>query len=484
MRYKCKLFILILAFYLCLFVLTPYLDAEQALTFPHPEQTISMDFQDARLKDILKIFSIQSGLNFIASEIVQDRIITLYFDNVPIKEAMDKLFEANNLSYELEKDSNVIIVKDWGKPTVETVTKIFSLKHYPLPSSNIKKEMTSKLGSATGADILTSLKDLLSSNGKIAEDAKTNSLIITDIPSRFPVIEQIIAQLDVPVPQVLIDVEILDVSKNTVDKLGFEFGNNPLTFVYPWQFSPLGKNFFIGPLANMYKAGGVTFGKTYFNILDFFRSQADTKFLARPRILTLNNESAEITITKDEIVGKEETTTTTTTGTTTSTKYLRSSDLKNTSEGVGVFLRVTPQINLENNEVTMVLHPKTSVTIPAALAGLSSTQADSEVRTTKSVVKVKDGETVIIGGLIHTEKQLTTKKIPFLGDIPFLGAFFTHKNKTKDTERELIVFITPHIIKDSIEFAQAKMNVPEREQGTIRAINIKRQKVLNEALSE
>ena len=198
------------------------------LSFPDPNLPISMDFQDANLKDLLKIFSIQSGLNFIASEAVQDRRITLFLDKVPIKEAMDKLFIANNLYYDLDKGSNIFIVKDYGKVSVNTITKVFKLQYLSVPSSAIERDKSTMLtegGSSGGAaggtgDIISLIRQILTENGKIAEHARTNSLIITDTPNNFPVIEQVIASLDVPQPMIMLEVEMLDVSKNEVDKLG------------------------------------------------------------------------------------------------------------------------------------------------------------------------------------------------------------------------------------------------------------------------
>jgi type IV pilus assembly protein PilQ len=250
-----KVFIL----FIILYLLPLKLPAADQVPFADSKITISMDFQDANLKDVVKILSIQSGLNFIASEAVQERKITLYLDRVPIKEVMDKLFKANNLTYELDKDANIFIVKDWGKPELETITRVYPLKYRSVPSANLEKEkgslLTTASGSTTGTGaysstsipgvsplgqppgvstatsnvgatggaggIVTSLKQILSNDGKISEDKSTNSLIITDIPSRFPEIEHLIACLDVPQPQVMLDVEILDVSKNVVDKLGF-----------------------------------------------------------------------------------------------------------------------------------------------------------------------------------------------------------------------------------------------------------------------
>jgi len=494
MKNNLKLFIFILSF--CLFL--PRLNAEQDMLYLDPELTISMDFKDASLKDILKIFSIQSGLNFIASEAVQDRTITLYLDKVPIKGAMDKLFKANNLTYELDEETNIFIVKEWGKPETETMTKVYYLKYRSVPSAKLEKEKDNLLSKAqassttgtgssttgssggTDTDILTSIKQILSKEGKITEDRLTNSLIITDVPNRFPEIDRLIACLDIPQLQVMLEVEILDVSKNVVDKLGFEFGENPFTLTLPGGFMRRGAEFFIRGLnaagtATVAKNadGAFTFGSTYAGILDYLRTNTDTKYLARPRLLTLNNETAEIAITKDEIVGTQTTTTVPTTGgSTAQITYIRSTDLKLTSEGTGIFLRVTPQINPETNEVTMVINPKSSITTTSAIA---PTQSDAEVRTTKSIVKVPDGETVILGGLIHKDKTVVFKKLPILGDIPILGALFRNKNQTRDLDRELLVFITPHIVKDKeMRLAPTKKAVlPGREQDVVSPLDRK-----------
>ena len=490
MKNNSRLFIFI--FFFCLF-LSP-LNAQEQLLFPDPEVTISMDFQDASLRDILKIFSIQSGLNFIASEAVQDRKITLYLDKVPAKETMNKLFKANNLSYELDEEANIFTVKDWGKPEMETITKVYYLKYRSVPSAKLereKKDLLSKGGGSSETDILISLRQVLSKDGKITEDTTTNSLLITDIPSRFPDIDRVVASLDIPQSQVMLDVEILDVSKNTVDKLGFDFGNtgilnavstSPITLLLAGTHvsggGATGSKLFIGDVSKRGKdisypniPGTVSFGRTFAEVLDFLRTQSDTKYLARPKLLTLNNETAEIAISKDEIVGYNETVSITDQGSVITREYIRATDLKLTPEGTGVTLRVTPQINLDTNEITLVINPKSSITNNSTIG---EGQSDAEIRTTKSTVKVRDGETVILGGLIHQEKTVIATKIPLLGDIPFLGMLFRHKNQTKDLERELLVFITPNIVKDTKFIPAKKVILPEREQ-TVKSIGINRQ---------
>ncbi len=453
------------------------------------EKTVSMDLQEADLKDVLKIFSIQSGLNFIASEALRDRKVTLYLDSVPIQEAMVRIFKANKLNYEYDEDANIFTVNyadDVMEP--EMVTKVYQLKFRSVSSANLEKEKlklftgasvtsgqlsgTSDGGASasaaneSGTNILDALKQLLSKNGKISEDNKTNSIIITDLSSRFPVIDEVITLLDIPQPQVMLEVEMLDVNKDVVDKMGFHFGTatepNPFTFILS---SPLrNSKSFIGnldlrgaDLGTPDVAGNVIMGRTLAMVLDYFNQQSDTKYLARPRILTLNNETAEIGITKDEIVSSQLKTETIVGGPTiTSTEYQRATSLSLTPEGIGIFLRVTPQINLETGEINLVINPKTSSTTASTVITSTTQQArDPEVRSTKSIIKVFDGETVVLGGLIHQEKQEVDSKLPILGDIPILGALFRRKDVSKNLERELLVFITPRIMKErGIRLAQ------------------------------
>jgi len=496
-----KRIIILTVFVLSLCLPMHVLNADSKLPAPSPGQTISLDFQDANLKDILKAFSIQSGLNFIASEAVQERKVTLFLDNVPLERAMDKLFKANNLSYELDKDANIFIVKDWGKMEIETVTKVFYLKYATVSSSSLKEEMNNQLKEATisfttgstssttstsststsdsesgtggkwgvesNAGITQSIKKLISSAGSVIEDFRTNSLIVTDTPNRMAVISQVIASLDVAVPQVLLEVEMLDVSKNVVDKLGFNYGQSPFTAVLTGASAATGFPFnswtkFMNPGTGTLAINAGT--NSYSVTLDYLRTQTDTKFLARPRILTLNNEPAEIRIATNESIGV--TTTTEASTSTTSASPERTE--------TGVILRVAPQINTETGEITMFIFPKVAEAVQgsALTSGGETFQfRDPEERSSKSVVRVKDGETVVVGGLIRNEKTEVITKLPILGDLPIIGALFRHKggNNDKDKTRELIIFITPHIIKDKeIKLAQTeKNNFPEREQGTV-----------------
>lgn len=464
----------------------PRLNAESVLAPPNDELVISMDFKDASLKDILKVFSIQSGLNFIASEAVQDRKITLYLDRVPLKKSMEKLFKANNLSFELDKGSNIFIVKDWGKLTVDTVTKVFYLKHATVSSSSLMTEISNNLkdsstdsdtsspssgssASSAGANsgITSVVKKLLSASGSVIEDFRTNSLIVTDTPDRMVVVDNVIKSLDVPISQVMLEVEMLDVSKNSIDRMGIKWTDVMTSSMFEAALTgakvssglpipnAIASNFSV---AKTFTPGSLDFSQLTWKVFfDYIKQDSDTKVLARPRILTINNETAEINISTNEAIGSI----TTTQGQGSGSITTQSAERVKT----GVSLRVTPQINSDTSEITMFIMPSVK---DASTSTFNTSFKDPEERSTKSVVRVKDGETVIIGGLIRKDRSEVITKMPILGDIPLIGALFRHKYKDKDKERELLVFITPRIIKTTtVKLAQMQKAAPlEREQNT------------------
>ena len=472
---------------------------------------VTMDLQEASLRDVLKMLSVQSGLNFIASEAVADRELTLYLDDVPIRDAMDKIFKVNNLVYELDPESNIFTVKDWGKPQIELDTKIYFLKYTRVANSRLNQGLAA--GSSTASSSTTSagsssttsagsssttsagssasgingLKDALvmviSEYGKIIEDPSTNSMIIIDMPSKFPVIEQLIAKLDVPIPQVMIEVEILDVSKADVDKLGIKFTSSDDGW-FKYTGPNLGGTYFpfvsdtfrkaaakTAPTPASWTMGGLGF------ILEFLSTRTTTKFLARPKLFVLNNETAELKLSSNEAIGSS----TITQGQGTASSTSATAERAET----GVSLQVTPQISMATGEITMILQPSVKEAVASSISLGTQPLKDVEERSIKSTVRVKDGETVIIGGLIRQKNPVSKTKVPFFGDIPVLGLFFRHKTTSGNSDREILVFITPKIIKSSRDFAgvggqlAAKM-LGERKQDDF--ISAERREVVSQAL--
>lgn len=484
---------------------------------------VTMDLQEASLRDVLKMLSVQSGLNFIASEAVAERKLTLYLDNVPVRDAMDKIFKANNLAYELDSESNIFMVKDWGKPGLELDTRIYFLKYVRVANSRLNQGLSSSGSStsststsastsstgSTSAEAGTSaainglkeaLNTVISEYGKIIEDPATNSMIITDMPSKFSIIEQLINRLDVPIPQVMIEVEILDVSKSAVDKLGIKF---PQSFAqldmttagratgFPFgttksDFDSQGQT-----LGRSSTAGGWTvsswaaahFGPSIFSVintqlaLDFLKTISDTKFLARPKLFVLNNETAKLTLSSNEAIGSSANTQGQGQASITTTSAERAQ--------TGVTLEVTPQISMTTGEITMILQPTVKEAVASNISLGVQPLRDVEERSVKSTVRVRDGETVIIGGLIRQKKPMVRTRVAFLSDIPILGMLFRHKDTAGSQDREILVFITPKIIKSSPDFTGAgRQLVPkmlgERKQDDF--ISTDRQEIVSQTL--
>ncbi|MCQ9208821.1 MAG: hypothetical protein NG712_05535, partial [Omnitrophica bacterium] len=169
--------------------------------------------------------------------------------------------------------------------------------------------------------------------------------------------------------------------------------------------------------------------------LAMLAKDTDTKILARPRILTLNNQTAIIKITADTAVS--------TATVQTSAEGLATTSITIERYETGVSLEVTPQIN-KAGEITMSLEPSvTTVKTSSLLPNVS----DPQERSVRTIVTVNDGETVIIGGLIDTNDVRVSRKVPFFGDIPLLGNLFRKQDDTS-TDKEIIIFITPHLVKD------------------------------------
>lgn len=435
-------------------------------------KTISMDFKDAQLNDVLKILSQQSGMNFIASQEISGITISIYLDKVPVQEAMERILSGNALTYELKPGSNIFVVHPSDEPARRLITRVYRLKYATVNSSSLNQTLSvdqasGSVASGGSADegIAAAVQAMLTQDGRIIEDSRTNSLIVTDIPVQFPLIEQTIARLDVRIPQILIEVEMLDISKITADLIGAKFGDTPFTFagaerdtLYPFDrnkaMANVGKSanqgFEFGEVGDEYRVGTLSFAGLNLT-LQFLRTQSDTKNLARPRILTLNNETAEISIKTNEAIGIA--------SVTTSSEGTSSSISQAERVETGVFLRVTPQADVENSEITLAIEPKVIEARTGQTFG-SQTFKDPEERGTKSILRVPDGDTIILGGLLRTNVEEIKTSVPLLGKLPILGAAFRHKDKS-ESQRELIIFITPHIIPEEYAHRLPSAGFPE-----------------------
>ena len=398
----------------------PKKETGQSRTDVFPVPTISMDFQDANMKDILKIFSQQSGLNFIAGEKIRDSKITLYLDKVSVEDALNTILKGNNLTYEQAEGSNIFIVKELTQPEIETITRVFTL-NYALSKSGEDSD---------SEDIKEVVENVLSEHGKVITYERTNSLIVTDIPSNFERIEKTINKLDTPIPQVMIEAEILETAVGLLDKLGVDWasGNAPgISITYSGPSETTLSNINTSTLSTAIINASATQA-----VLKALSTNTKTRWLAKPKICVLNNEEATIDIVTDAAVGVI---------TTIDDEGNRTESIERMD--IGTKLKVIPHVN-KSGEITLEIEPE--VSRAAASAKAVSGAVDKLKRTAKTKVIVKDGNTIIIGGLISTEKGNIFHRIPFFSEIPFMGNLFRYQEDS-DKQTELVIFITPHIVK-------------------------------------
>jgi len=431
----------------------------------------SLEFREVDIKDILRQLAKQYSLNIVFSESVKG-LVTVQLTQVSIDQALDSIITVNGFAY--TKKENVYKVTTMEEAEREgKQTKLF------------------RLSNAEAEKIKTTLAKVLTPSGSIESDVRSNSIVVTDSLSVINKIEGMIPALDELTPQVLIEAKIIETSLTTSEKLGIDWTTTiqaagaarPTTFpfrnwgsakdMYPVpEYSndgttitsdfPFGREEYLTRdkatgFASFPMAGAeqFVFGTLNFAglkaIMNFLEQRSDTKLIASPRIMTINNQKASINVGQVvpiavyeldptrgvwEITGWQE-------------------------QNIGINLEVLPQISPEGH-IKMKLKPEVSTIVSSVGEGVNERPVTS-TRTAETEVQIRDGQTVVIGGLVKTVEKKRVKKVPLLSSLPFIGKlFFSSQEKGTDESPEektdLLIFVTAHIIKDSDGLAIAGEN--------------------------
>lgn len=397
----------------------------------------SMEFRDIELKDLLRVLSRDYKLNIVISKEVEGRV-TASFSNITLKQALEAILKIQGYAL-IEEDDIIKVIK---RPQIN---KFFPLLYI------------------SPQDIADSLSELKSSEGKIIIDDKSNTIMAIDLPENIKKMEEFIAMADVKQLQVLIEVEILETTVGTLEEVSMKWASTILSYKTPSRSTSFPLHGFIiaGEKAPSFELGSIAIlppGDEASALLKMLASHSHTRYLAKPKICVLNGEEANIDISADAVVSVKETVETTETGSMTTKEAERTK--------IGTTLKVTPTIDKEGF-VTLKINPTVSTAVDSEFSGY----VDPHERSLETVLRVKDGQTLVMGGLISSLKKESTAKVPFFGDIPLLGNLFKSKQESEE-ETELLIFITPHIVSDSLEskpLAQlAKSGEDEVEEGIMR----------------
>ncbi|MBL7071332.1 MAG: secretin and TonB N-terminal domain-containing protein [Candidatus Omnitrophica bacterium] len=380
------------------------------------DMRISLDYKDADLLTVLRSLSWTYKLNIVTSPDIKGKV-SISLKDVTVKEALEAIITVNGLAYSMRK--NIIYISQGDAEALELVSEVIFLKYMK------------------AADAQNILRKAVSAKGDIKIDEVANSLIITDFPSNIRKVEILLEKVDIPPRQVLIEAKIVDITSSALEAIGvtynFEYAPGTGLFERNTKYAEE----LDGTMSLSEQSSDLTGGQFSLNTLTFkhFTLTATLDALARdgkanvlasPSIAVLNGQEARIII-GERYPYKERTQTTT--GTTETTKFV----------DIGTTLRVTPQIN-DDGYITMQVHPEVSSLAAALDAGPRVTTREAD-----TTVRVKAGETLLIGGLIKQDDASSVDKIPYLGDLPFIGYLFS-RSEHEIEQKELAVFITPTIL--------------------------------------
>lgn len=417
-------------------------------------EKLSLNFQNVEIRSVLQVIADFTGLNIITSDTVQGNL-TLRLKDVPWDQALDIILKSKSL--DKRKNGNVVLIapKDElaarEKLELEAklqitdleplLTETFRLKYQK--AENLKKIFDTGGGSDGG-------RRILSKRGNAVLDPRTNTLFVQDTPGRLDEIRRLIGEIDIPSRQVLIEARIVVADDKFSRQLGVRFGN---------QSGHNKGNFDIGATGSLSSSSAIAAGTapsgvgdlnvnlpvtgaagslalTFLNIgsgnlinIELSALEADNrgKVISSPRVITADQQEAVI----------EQ-------GTQIPYQEASSSGATTVSFKSAVLsLKVTPQIT-PDDKIIMTLEVKKD-SVGQVFAGIPS--IDTKKVTTQ--ILVDNGETAVLGGIYEQTLRTTIDKVPALGDVPIIGNLFKRAAR-QDDKTELLIFITPKIIKDNL----------------------------------
>lgn len=390
---------------------------------------ISLDFRDTDIRQIITTIAQQSGTNIIAEKSVRGQV-TVKLDDVYYEEAMNLIARTNGFA--VRKIGNTWILAD-EKKLIEAFEKGLTI--------------TKRLQYAKAADVSQVISSTIRQDVRVAVDERINAVIVSGGKDILDEVKKLIETIDTPVHQVMMEAKIVEVSTNASKNIGFrwtgrtgqdseyrEFDNLPVLSTTEY--------FSVNPDSSLYQEQFQGQQGALFGLGDFYRENLlfratfaalerrnETKVLSNPKISAVNGQQAEI------IVG-------------TKVIYPGGADQPPKEKDTGIKLVITPRIN-DDGYITVDAEPEVSF-----VESWSNNNMYPVIgtRSAKTTVRVRDGEEILIGGLIRDEEGKEHNKIPLLGSIPIVKNLFSFRGRSGSSQ-ELIILITPHIIAQSIDSA-------------------------------
>jgi len=409
---------------------------------PPIDEPIEISYIEADIQNVLRTLAAKASVNLILGDEVTGKV-TVNLKGVSYEDAMQLIAESKGYAY--VKDKTVVKIKSRESLDVEPVElRVFTLSY------------------AKAEDVRKTIEQVLTKQGKIQIDARSNTLVLSDTPSNLIKLAPLIESLDTETPQVMIEARFVEMTKNPTKALGVDWSGTLLNHQLSASgFRPAPGTDPTAPTAyatdpntganlagfNLIKSlNGGPWSAPYalLNpgqaslVFSFLSADTDSELLANPRVVTTDNQKARIAIATEypipNFAFSEQ------------TASLQINGF--TYKDIGIILEVLPRIN-KNSLITLEVAPEASSSTENATlqsGGGSAVEIPIiDTRTATTTVLIKSGNTLAIGGLMRQDVSDTYTKVPLMGDAPLVGQFFRSKNLSK-TKRDLLIFLTPTIV--------------------------------------
>lgn len=381
---------------------------------------IVLNYPDSTVEEVYNTLSKSSGINFLYDEDLDlKRKTTVELSNVTFEKAMDLLMLMHKHFYKVIDSHTILISEDSRQKRSEYEDQVIR---------------TFYLSNAETKQVQTLVRSLLETR-RISENEDLNAITIKDNPETIKIAERIIRANDKAKGEVIVDMELLEINRNKVQRLGLDLSSKSLSLV----FGEGNESLTLNSLDVLKSEAAWSIGPIPSVLINFLKTDTDAKTLSRPQLRILEGEEGKITIGDRVPIPA----TTFNTSQTIGGNIVPVTSF--TYQNVGIIVSIEPRVH-HNKEITL----KLSVEISSLAGSVEGTGGVSQpiigTRTVETVIRLKDGETNLLAGLIKEDERSSLSGVPGLSDIPFLRRIFG-ANQDETSKTDIVLSVTPHIIR-------------------------------------
>lgn len=408
-------------------------DAEQAAAQLFATKPVTLRFRDTDIKEVLEVLARTAGVNIFTDESLPAKRVTTYFRDLSLREAFNLILTSNRLFAKRVAENTVIVVPD--NPGKRQQYDDLVVQTFYLTEADAK----------VAVNLLRTILNIR----QIFVNEKLNALVVRETPEKIELARKLLAANDRSVGEVEIDLEVLEVDRTRLQNLGIDISPRTLSVTLGFPAIPVGN--VAGSIRDL-STLNITNPSL---ILNLAKNDGSTKTLANPTIRILDRQKARLLIGErrpfqisslTSVPATAGTTTTATTPGTAPTGAVTTTETRVEFRDVGLKVTLTPTVHL-SGEVTVELNFEIS-SVGAPIAGVPGGQLLPPVNTRNldTFIKVKNGETRLLGGLFQASESVANSRVPFLSDVPLLGRLFVSGDQSRATT-DVLISLTPRIVK-------------------------------------